>query len=84
MGKEKITDAEKRYWRIYAAVQEMCHADDEDIAGDKMLADFISHVSRAIRTYQDQKSETNLVGMKKKILKEVGIPMIAPKGDKHE
>lgn len=79
MGHQKLSDADLRYWRIYAALQELCHATDADIVRDKDLAKFLDLNARATRTYQDMKREEFEQSTKSEILKQVGIPTIKPR-----
>lgn len=80
MSSDKIfTDAELRYWRLSAAVQELCHATDADIEADNELKRFISLTAIAFRTYQDTVAKKKEIALRTGILEQVGIPVIKPK-----
>lgn len=80
MAKQKLTENELRYWRIQAAIQELCYASDEDIEKDSMLKQFLDRVARAVFTYQNTKLEQHAVSAKSELLKTAGIPTLKPRG----
>lgn len=80
MSSRKMSDTELRYWRLSATVQELCHASDADIAKDKLLSDFVDRVAKAMIMQQDSRAEQKEIDMRAAILKQVGIPVIGPKG----
>jgi hypothetical protein len=43
---------EKKYWRIYAALQELCVAEDDDIEANEELGQFLKTAARAIYGYR--------------------------------
>lgn len=76
MGIRKFTEDELRYWRIYAALQELCYANDSDVDADKVFAKFLDLNARAIFTFQNTKLERLRGSARAEVLKEVGIPVI--------
>lgn len=79
MGVKKFTEDELRYWRIYAALQELCYANDADVDVDATFAKFLDLNARAIFTFQNSKLEKLRNSIRVEVLKEVGIPVIGGK-----
>ena len=79
MGMKPITEDELRYWRIYAALQELCYANDEDIRKDKVFANYLDLNARAIFTFQNRKMDELKLAARAEILKAVGVPVLGKK-----
>lgn len=74
-----MTDDEKSYWRIYAALQEIMRVSDEDIERDPELKQLIHAVSNVAIIYRMHGASSVLIDRKMKRLEELGIPVIKPK-----
>ena len=79
MGDRVFTPGELRYWRVYAAIQELAHASDEDMAAAPDFRKLVDISTRAIIAEQDRRRETLVARTRAGILEEVGVPVLRPK-----
>lgn len=77
-----LTDKEKEFWRISAAIQEILRVTDQDIQQNPDLEKLIYQVANVAILYRDQGADTVLQERRARELKKLGIPIIRPKGKK--
>lgn len=74
-----MTDDEKSYWRVYAALQELLRVTDEDIDANPDLRQLVHSFCQVVRLYRTRGPESIRVERHFKKLEEMGIPTIKPK-----
>ena len=74
-----MTDEEKSYWRVYAAIQELLRVSDEDIEKNPELRKLIHAVSNVARLYRTHGPDAIRDEQHFKKLEQHGIPVIKPK-----
>ena len=77
-----MTDDEKSYWRIYAAIQELIRVTDEDVDKNPELRKLIHAVANVARLYRTHGADEILNEQHTQKLESMGIPVIKPKRPK--
>lgn len=74
-----MTEDERSYWRVYAALQELLRVTDEDVDKSPELKQLLVAFANVARIYRTQGSETLRIERHQRTLEEMGIPVIRPK-----
>lgn len=74
-----LTENEKSFWRIVAALQELLRVSDEDIESNPHLKKLLYQVANVAIMYREHGPEKVLQDSRAKELEKMGIPTIKPK-----
>lgn len=77
-----MTEDEKSYWRIHAALQEILRVTDEDVEKNPLLKQLLHSVTFVARQYRVHGAEAVRQDTRDRTLTEMGIPVIKPKKKK--
>jgi hypothetical protein len=75
-----MTEAEKIYWQYYASIQVLFGATDQEVETDQALREGIESMTRLVLKWRSDKIQRTEQEMKSRLLKEIGIPTLKPKG----
>lgn len=74
-----MTEDEKSYWRVYAALQELLRVTDEDVEKNPELRQLIEAFASVARLYRIQGPDTLRLERHYKNLEDMGVSVIRPK-----
>jgi len=75
-----MTLEQKKYWKLRAALEELLRVEEEDVAVNPLLEEFLDIFARVALSYQVHGAKSMFEQTKMEILKKRGIAILKPRG----
>ena len=76
---QPLSTSEKRFWRLVAVVQELCHVTDEEMENSPDISNHMKMVANLILFYQRNGTMKIKEATNRKTLEALGIAVLTPK-----